>query len=110
MITGEVLKEISAPDPAAASDTACAAACVTDAHCGGWTSRAAHCRLMKQGARVLANVGSGCGALGHSGCTSGIVGWQLEVPGTEARIGVLLPLTGESERLQEEGGAGANFY
>ena len=58
---------------------------------------------MKQGARVLANVGSGCDALGHSGCTSGIVGWQLEVPGTDSRIGVMLP-TGE-DRSAVGGGA-----
>jgi hypothetical protein len=97
-LRGELLKGISGQDPAASSAGACTAACVANTACGGWTfvenptlPDASRCQLMKHGARVLANVGSGCDALGHSGCTSGIVGWQLDVPATVARIGVLLP-------------------
>ena len=102
-ILGEALKV----DAGAATAEACAAACVADNGCGGWTLReprsavpdvsGATCTLMKAGARVLANVGSGCDALGHGNgtdkCTSGIVGWQLAVPGLSAHIGVLLPPT-----------------
>ena len=47
------------------------------------------CTLLKHDARVLANVGSGCDALGRSGCTSGLVGWQLSAPGLMAPISVL---------------------
>eukprot|EP01045_Picozoa_sp_COSAG04_P022054 COSAG04_NODE_2440_length_4121_cov_1.808304_2_plen_304_part_00 len=102
-ILGEALKV----DAGATTAEACAAACVADNGCGGWTLReprstvpdasGAKCTLMKAGARVLANVGSGCDALGHGNgtdkCTGGIVGWQLAVPGLSAHIGVLLPPT-----------------
>ncbi len=58
----------------------------------GFSTRSATqvgCTLLKYGAQVLANVGSGCDAMGHSGCTSGLVGWQLSAPGLKAPIGVL---------------------
>jgi len=51
---------------------------------------------MKPGAAVLANPGTGCDALGQNqssglSCVSGIIGWQLFVPGLAkgARITVL---------------------
>ena len=99
---GEALQR----DAAASTAEACADACVAQAACGGWTFRQpparegsrgqpATCMLMKAGARVLANVGSGCDALGSGSgtdvCTSGIVGWQLVLPGVPGRMAVELP-------------------
>lgn len=53
------------------------------------SSSKAGCTLLKHDAQVLANIGSGCDALGHSGCTSGLVGWQLSAPGLMAPVSVL---------------------
>lgn len=52
-------------------------------------SKVGSCTLLKHDAQVLANVGSGCDALGLEGCTSGLVGWQLSGPGLQGPIGVL---------------------
>ena len=60
------------------------------------------CTLLKHGARVLANVGSGCDALGRTGCTSGLVSWQLSAPGLMAPISVL-PSTDAGVRSSAEG-------
>lgn len=109
----------------AATTQQCASACVAAAACGGWTFRASatasssvnllareipvgsglqtshanskvgSCTLLKHDAQVLANVGSGCDALGHKGCTSGLVGWQLSAPGLKAPISVLPTSDGE---------------
>ena len=131
-VVGDVLKV----DRAATTARACAAACVARADCGAWTLRepsataaatptestaapASVCTLMHVGAQVMANVGSGCDALGapysarsgqdgdgggaaaaaatHSNpstdvCTSGIVAWQLTAPGlSSGPILVTLP-------------------
>jgi sucrose-6-phosphate hydrolase SacC (GH32 family) len=84
----------------AADPSACANACASHqpaGSCGGWTLRSTqqqnsnNCLLYKTGARVLADVGSGCDALGVGGCSSGLLGWQLDVPGVHSPIGVLLP-------------------
>ena len=107
------------PPPAdlsgAANDPgACAAACASRqpaGSCGGWTLRnsggggrqnSSHCLLFKTGARVLADVGSGCDALGVRGCTSGLLGWQLDVPGVRSPIGVLLPPAGQAQAVSLE--------
>ena len=88
-LTGAViaaLDDLSGP-------SACALACARHrpaGSCGGWTFRPnASCTLRDAGARVLADVGSGCDALGHPGCTSGLIGWQLHVPGVSTPISVL---------------------
>ena len=89
-LTGKILDSRSnLVDP-----TACAQACASHrphGSCGGWTFRQENssCTLRGAGARVLADVGSGCDALGHAGCTSGLMGWQLRVPGVPTPISVM---------------------
>ena len=97
-LTGKILDTYNTTD-----STACARLCANHqppGTCGGWTWQdSSVCTVRGTGARVLADVGSGCDALGHPGCTSGLMGWQLHVPGVTTPI-TLLPTSQRTLTLE----------